>query len=86
MVNGFTRKKRILYNSKDDSIFRKKNPGGKNPMEKVYHIYAKNACLYKNLTEGQFKKTWITLNGMVGIMKTDYVVEDLSYEETTVLN
>ena len=55
-------------------------------MEKVYHIYAKNACLYKNLTEGQFKKTWITLNGMVGIMKTDYVVEDLSYEETTVLN
>ena len=53
-------------------------------MEKVYHIYAKDECLYKNLTEGQFKKTWITLNGMVGIMKTDYVVEDLSYEEITV--
>tara|TARA_Y100000004_G_scaffold194536_1_gene259392 strand:- start:1020 stop:1220 length:201 start_codon:yes stop_codon:yes gene_type:complete len=51
---------------------------------KVYHIYAKDECLYKNLTEGQFKKTWITLNGMVGIMKTDYVIEDLSYEEITV--
>ncbi len=54
--------------------------------QKVYHIYAKDECLYKNLTEGQFKKTWITLNGMVGIMKTDYVVEDLSYEEITVSN
>ena len=51
---------------------------------KVYHIYAKNECLYKDLTEGQFKKTWTTLNGMVGIMKTDYVIEDLSYEEITV--
>ena len=49
--------------------------------QKVYHIYAKDECLYKNLTEGQFKETWITLNGMVGIMKTDYVIEDLSYEE-----
>ena len=53
-------------------------------MEKVYHIYAKDECLYKNLTEGQFKKTWITLNGMVGIMKTDYVIEDLSYKEIIV--
>ena len=51
---------------------------------KVYHIYAKDQCLYQNLTEKQFKKTWITLNGMVGIMKTDYVIEDLSYEEIIV--
>ena len=49
--------------------------------QKVYHIYAKDQCLYQNLTEKQFNKTWITLNGMVGIMKTDYVIEDLSYEE-----
>ena len=53
-------------------------------MEKVYHIYAKDQCLYQNLTEKQFNKTWITLNGMVGIMKTDYVIEDLSYEEIIV--
>jgi|TARA_R100000030_G_scaffold88_1_gene96 hypothetical protein len=50
-------------------------------MEKVYHIYAKEECLYNNLTEKQFNKTWETLKGMVGLMKTDYELEDLSYEE-----
>ena len=50
-------------------------------MEKVYHIYAKEECLYNNLSEGQFNKTWETLKGMVGLMKTDYELEDLSYEE-----
>ena len=59
----------------------KKNPGGKKPMEKVYHIYAKEECIYNNLTEKQFNNTWNTLNGMVGLMKTDYTFEDLSYEE-----
>ncbi len=53
----------------------------KNSMEKVYHIYAKEECLYNNLTEKQFNKTWETLKGMVGLMKTDYELEDLSYEE-----
>ena len=50
-------------------------------MEKVYHIYAKEDCLYNNLYEGQFNKTWETLKGMVGLMQTDYQLEDLSYEE-----
>ena len=50
-------------------------------MEKVYHIYAKQECLYNNLTEQQFNTTWETLKGMVGLMKTDYELEDLSYEE-----
>ena len=50
-------------------------------MEKVYHIYAKEECLYNNLTEQQFNNTWNALNGMVGLMKTDYELEDLSYEE-----
>ena len=49
--------------------------------QKVFHIYAKDECLYPNLTEEQFNNTWTTLNGMVGLMKTDYEVEDLSYEE-----
>ncbi len=48
---------------------------------KVFHIYAKEECLYNNLTEEQFKDTWNVLNGMVGLMKTDYDIEDLSYEE-----
>ncbi len=50
-------------------------------MEKVYHIYVKEECLYNNLTEQQFNNTWNTLKGMVGLMKTDYELEDLSYEE-----
>ena len=50
-------------------------------MEKVYHIYAKEECLYNNLSEEQFNSTWETLKGMVGLMKTDYELEDLSYEE-----
>ena len=48
--------------------------------EKVYHIYAKQECLYNNLTESQFNKTWETLKGMVGLMRTDYNIDDLSYE------
>ena len=49
--------------------------------QKVFHIYAKSECLYENLTEEEFKNTWVVLNGMVGLMKTDYEVEDLSYKE-----
>ena len=49
--------------------------------DKIYHIYAKNECLYNNLSESQFNKTWNTLKGMVGLMQTDYQLEDLTYEE-----
>ena len=52
--------------------------------DKVYHIYAKKECLYNNLSEEQFNNTWETLKGMVGLMKTDYELEDLSYEECRV--
>jgi hypothetical protein len=48
--------------------------------EKVYHIYAKEECIYNNLSESQFNQTWETLRGMVGLMKTDYTEEDISYE------
>jgi len=50
-------------------------------MEKIYHIYAKDRCLFHSIKEEEFQTTWNTLNNMVGIMKTDYMVEDLSYEE-----
>jgi hypothetical protein len=50
-------------------------------MEKIYHIYAKDRCLFHSIKEEEFETTWNTLNNMVGIMKTDYVVSDLSYEE-----
>jgi hypothetical protein len=54
-------------------------------MEKVYHIYAKDRCLFHSLKEEEFKNTWKQLNNMVGLMKTDYTNEDLSYEELTLL-
>ena len=53
-------------------------------MEKVYHIYAKDRCLFHSNKEDEFKATWNTLNNMVGLMKTDYNVEDLSYEELVI--
>ena len=48
---------------------------------KVYHIYAREECLYNNLSEKQFNNVWETLRGMVGLMKTDYNLDGLSYEE-----
>ena len=50
-------------------------------MEKVYHIYAKDRCLFHSIKEEDFQTTWSTLNNMVGLMKTDYSVDDLTYEE-----
>jgi hypothetical protein len=53
-------------------------------MEKVYHIYAKDRCLFHSIKEEDFPATWNTLNNMVGLMRTDYSVDDLSYEELTI--
>ena len=50
-------------------------------MEKVYHIYAKDKCIFHSINEDEFHTTWKTLNHLVGIMKTDYSSHDLSYEE-----
>jgi hypothetical protein len=50
-------------------------------MEKIYHIYIKDRCLFHSVREEEFQTTWKTLNNMLDIMKTDYDVEDLSYEE-----
>ena len=54
-------------------------------MGKIYHIYAKGECLYHSLNEQQFQDTWKQLQGMVGLMKTEYNVEDLSYETVQLL-
>ena len=53
-------------------------------MEKIYHIYAKDRCLFHSIKEDEFEVTWRTLRNMVGIMKTDYEIDDLSYEELVV--
>ena len=49
--------------------------------EKIYHIYAKNKCLFHSIKEEEFHTTWNTIKGLVGIIKTDYTLKDLSYEE-----
>ena len=47
----------------------------------LYHIYAKDRCLYNCLNKKEFDEKWEMLNNMVGLMKTDYTLEDLSYEK-----
>jgi hypothetical protein len=51
------------------------------PKEKLFHIYAKDKCLFHNIKEEDFSVTWNTIKGIVGLMQTDYNLEDLSYVE-----
>lgn len=51
-----------------------------------FHIYAKDKCLFHNLQHEDFTNKWETLKGMVGLMKTEYKVEDLSYEQVELNN
>lgn len=48
---------------------------------KKYNIYIKDKCIFHSVDEKEFKRTWNTLNIMVGIMKTDYSEKDLYYKE-----
>jgi len=52
-------------------------------MEKVFHIYAKDKCIFHSLKEEEFSVTWNTLNRLVGLMSTEYTEKDLSYIELT---
>ena len=52
--------------------------------QKVFHIYAKDRCIMHSIKEEEFEITWKTLKNMVGLMKTDYKPEDLTYEELLV--
>ena len=49
--------------------------------ETIYHIYAKDRCLYNCLKEEEFNIKWEQLNAMVGLMHTDYKIEDLTFEK-----
>ncbi len=44
-----------------------------------YHIYARDKVLYCNLPREDFEEKWQLLNVMVGLIKTDYTEDDLSY-------
>jgi hypothetical protein len=52
-------------------------------MHKIYHIYAKNKCVYHSIKEEEFPLIWSTLKNFVSIANTEYNVSDLSYEELT---
>ena len=46
----------------------------------TYHIYAKERCLYCNLSEEEFEEKWQLLKVMVDLLGGDYTEDDLSYE------
>jgi hypothetical protein len=52
--------------------------------ERVYHIYAKDKCLFHSLKEEEFKNTWNTLQNLVDLLDTKYAGDDLTYEELVV--
>ena len=49
--------------------------------ETIYHIYVKNQCVYPCLDEKEFNIKWAELKAMVGLMKTDYTEEDITFEK-----
>ena len=52
--------------------------------EKMYHIYAKDKCLFHSLKEEEFHNTWNTLKKLVDVLDTRYAGDDLTYEELVV--
>ena len=46
----------------------------------TWHIYAKDRCLYHNLTEEEFEEKWELLKVMIDLLGGDYTQDDLSYE------
>jgi hemerythrin superfamily protein len=53
-------------------------------MSKIYHIYAKEKCIYPNVSEEKFEDTWNQLNNIIEFIETDYHKKDLSFEELSV--
>ena len=49
--------------------------------EKVYHIYAKDRCIYHSLSEDKFSETWEMLHRMIEFLDMNIKKEDLQYEE-----
>jgi hypothetical protein len=48
--------------------------------EKIYHIYAKNRCVYHSLSEEKFSEIWEMLHRMIDLLDVDISKEDLQYE------
>jgi hypothetical protein len=53
-------------------------------MEKIYHIYAKDKCIYHNIPESKFSETWDMLHKMIDLLEVDVKKSDLQYEELVI--
>ena len=51
--------------------------------EKIYHIYAKEECIYHSLSRAEFDFTWDALSKLVEVF-SDYQREDLTFEEVVI--
>ena len=49
--------------------------------EKIYHIYAKDQCIYHSLSKEKFEEIWEMLHRMVDLIDVRLTKEDFSYEE-----
>jgi hypothetical protein len=52
-----------------------------NDDKKTYRIYLKDVSFVECMNKSEFEKYWNSIQNMVGLMKTDYTVNDLRYEE-----
>jgi len=57
-----------------------KNPEDFFMSERLYHIYAKDKCLYHSLSKSEFDVKWDALTKLVEVF-TDYQRKDLTFEE-----
>ena len=49
--------------------------------EKIYHIYAKERCIYHSLSEEKFSEIWEMLHRMIDLLDMNILEDDLQYEE-----
>jgi len=54
----------------------------KNKMDRLYHIYAKNECIYHSLPQEEFDKLWDFAQKLTWL--TDIDPNDIQYEEVVV--
>lgn len=51
---------------------------------KIYHIYAKNTCIYHSLSSEQFTETWDMIHKLLSICDGSLTVKDIRYEEVDI--
>jgi hypothetical protein len=50
--------------------------------EKIFHIYARDKCVYHSLSQTEFNTIWKMMNNLIDVLDTkELKKEDLTYEE-----